>query len=179
MVEMQRAFSTDGEYGQWLRERPVAARINGILYLHGGVSPQTAALGCAGLNQAVRRELAVANPTPEQRAAMLASAETGPLWYRGLADEAEAAFAPTLAAILEQVGARAIVIGHTVTDGFRIRARFDGRVIQIDTGMLGGTFYPGGEPSALVIQGGTATAVYVSGRERLPAPALEAAAAVR
>ena len=141
-IEMRQAFAATGEYGKWLRERYAVVRINGIVFLHGGISAATAALGCAGINDAVRRDLAVPNPTPEQTLAMLSSSETGPLWYRGLAEEPEPAFAPALTNILELLGARAIVVGHTVTADFRITRRFDGRVIQIDTGMLGGTFYP-------------------------------------
>ena len=170
-IETRQAFLPTGEYGKWLRERYAVIRINGIVFLHGGISAATAALGCAGINDAVRRDLAVPNPTPEQALAMLSSSETGPLWYRGLAEEPEPAFAPALTNILELLGARAIVIGHTVTADFRITRRFDGRVIQIDTGMLGGTFYPGGMPSALEIRGDTLTAIYQSGRERLSTPA--------
>jgi Calcineurin-like phosphoesterase len=170
-IEMRQAFAATGEYGKWLRERYAVIKINGIVFLHGGISAATAALGCAGINDAVRRDLAVPNPTPEQALAMLSSSETGPLWYRGLAEEPEPAFAPALTNILELLGARAIVVGHTVTPDFRIRRRFDGRVIQIDTGMLGGTFYPGGMPSALEIRGDTETAIYQSGRERLSSQA--------
>jgi hypothetical protein len=170
-IEMKQAFTATGVYGKWLRERYAVIRINGIVFLHGGISTATAALGCAGINDAVRRDLAVPNPTPEQTLAMLSSSETGPLWYRGLAEEAEPAFAPALTNILELLGARMIVVGHTVPADFRITRRFDGRVIQIDTGMLGGTFYPGGMPSALEIRGDTLTAIYPSGRELLSAPA--------
>ena len=165
MLEMQRAFLPDGEYGRWLRERPVAVKVNGVMYVHGGLSPQTALLGCAGVNTAVKKEIAAASPAPAEAAAWLASSETGPLWYRGLAEEAEPAFGAAVTALLEQAGARAIVVGHTVADGMRIRTRFDGRVVLIDTGMLGGTMYPGGGPSALEIHGGTATAVYLDRRE--------------
>ena len=166
-IEMRQAFSPEGEYGRWLRQRPVAVRINGVLFLHGGVSAEDAPLGCAGLNAAVRTDLSVPNPTPEQIAAMKASSETGPLWYRGLAEEPEETFAPTVTTVLEAVGARAIVIGHTVTDDHRIHTRFAGRVVQIDTGMLGGKFFPGGGPSALELGGGGATAVYPDRREPL------------
>jgi len=170
-IEMRQAFLATGEYGKWLRERYAVIKINGVVFLHGGISVATAALGCAGINDAVRRDLAVPNPTPEQALAMLSSSETGPLWYRGLAEEPEPTFAPALTNILELLGARMIVVGHTVPEDFRITRRFDGRVIQIDTGMLGGTFYPGGMPSALEIRGDTLTAIYQSGRERLSAPA--------
>jgi len=49
----------------------------------------------------------------------------------------------------------------------RITPRFGSRVVQIDSGMLDGTFFPGGAPSALVIEGGAMTAVYLDRREPL------------
>jgi hypothetical protein len=179
-LEMRQAFSPSGDYGKWLRERPALVRINGIVFVHGGISGETAVLGCDGINQAVRSDLAITAPTDEQVRAMLASSETGPLWYRGLAEEPAPSFAPQVASILHALGARAIVIGHTAPAGFRIATRFDGRVIQIDTGMLGGTFYPGGMASALEIRGDSLAAIYPTGREGLPAriPALLSPAAV-
>jgi hypothetical protein len=167
-IEMRQGFSPAGAYGKWLRERPVTVKINGVMYLHGGVSAGDAVLGCAGLNDAVRRDLAIANPSQAQIAAMKATMDTGPLWYRGLAQEREEPFEPTVTAILQQLGARAIVVGHTPAGSFRVASRFGGRVVQIDTGMVGGSFYPGGAPSALDVQGGTATAIYLSSRERVP-----------
>ena len=103
----------------------------------------------------------------------VSGSETGPLWYRGLAQEPEAQFAPALDDILARMQARAIVIGHTVAPG-RITPRFGGRVIQIDTGMLNGTFYPGGAPAALELKGDTATAIYLD--RRVPLPSLPEAA---
>ena len=170
-VEMRQAFAPGGDYGTWLRERYTVVKINGIVFVHGGISAATAALGCAGINDAVRRDLMVVNPTPEQALSMLSSSPTGPLWYRGLAEEPDPAFAPEVTSILGSLGARAMVIGHTIPADFRIVSRFGGRVIQIDTGMLGGTFYPGGVGSALEIRGDAMTAIYQNGRERLPAPA--------
>lgn len=172
-IEMRQAFSPTGEYGKWLREHPAVVKINGIVFVHGGISVETAGLGCDAINEAVHRDLAVVNPTADQVLAMLASSETGPLWYRGLAEEPDPAFAPQVTKILEGLGARAMVIGHTVPADFRIATRFGGRVIQIDTGMLGETFYPGGVPSALELLGDSLTAIYPDRRERLQAPTLQ------
>ena len=60
------------------------------------------------------------------------------------------------------------MVGHTVPADSRITTRFEGRVIQIDTGMIGGSFFPDGVGSALEIRGDTLTAIYENGRERLP-----------
>jgi hypothetical protein len=63
-----------------------------------------------------------------------------------------------------------MVIGHTVAENNRITMRFGGRVILIDTGMLGGAFYLGGRASALEIKDGRFAAIYEDGREQLPIP---------
>jgi hypothetical protein len=85
-----------------------------------------------------------------------------------LAVENEAAMAGEVTRMLAQLQARAIVIGHTVSANGRIATRFGGQVIQIDTGMLGAPFYPGGRPSALEIHDGRFMAIYEDGREPLP-----------
>lgn len=152
-------------------------RINGIAFLHGGVSEETAPLGCAGINDAVRGEMASLPVPPEKIAALLSTREQGPLWYRGLASEPEAAFAPALDGILKAADARAFVIGHTPVLPGRITPRFGGRVIQLDTGMLNADFFPHGVASALELHAGVLTAIYPDRRERIEAPALARPAA--
>ena len=163
-IEMRSAFGAAGEYGNWVRSRPAVARVNGILFLHGGISDATAALGCGGVNERVAADMKAPAVDQAQVAATLSGSETGPLWYRGLAQAPEDEFAPTLESILSRMGGRAIVVGHTPSVG-KITTRFGGRVVQIDSGMLNGTFFPGGVPSALEIQGGTWTAIYLNRRE--------------
>ena len=172
MIELRQAFGPQGDYGRWIRERPAIARINGVLFLHGGISPQIASLGCDGINAAVSRELA-ALPSREQDVTLLSASESGPLWYRGLALQREEELAPVLPAILEQMNARAIVIGHSTVLPGRIATRLNGRIVLIDTGMVGGEFYKGGVPSALEWQGAALSAVYLDRREPLSAPALQ------
>jgi hypothetical protein len=178
-IEMRQAFHASGEYGRWLREHTAVVKINGILFVHGGIDAATAKLGCEGIIERVRGDMAVPDPTPAQSASMFSMSENGPLWYRGLALEPEPAFAPALAGILTDLGARAIVVGHTVTGDGRIQPRFGGRVIQIDTGMLGGEWYPGGSTSALEIRGDALTAIYQDKRAPLVVPALAAAGTTR
>jgi hypothetical protein len=165
--EMAQTFSENGEYGRWIRGHTAAARVNGILFLHGGVSARVAPLGCAGINAGVAADLTTAfQKFVEASPTTLAGVEDGPLWYRGLAQEDEGTFGPAVDTILEAVGARAIVIGHTVTPTGRITPRFGGRVVQIDTGMLT-SVYKGGRPSALEIAGEKWTAIYEDGRQEI------------
>jgi hypothetical protein len=171
--DMQLAFGKDGEYGKWIRSRVAAVKINGVLFMHGGVSDTVANLGCEGLNAEIQRNLAAAPVPPDKLMSLLASTEDGPLWYRGMASEPEEAFEPMLESILKRMNARAAVIGHTPVPNARITTRFGGRVVMIDTGMLNAEFYPGGVPSALEMQGHTLTAIYEGRREPLTAPALK------
>jgi hypothetical protein len=166
-IEMRIAFEAAGDYGKWVRSRATVAIVNGIAFLHGGVSPMVAAMGCRGINDAVAADMASFPPDPVKLAALLPSTETGPLWYRGLASEEEATIGLQLPAILQQMQVRAFVVGHTPVLKGGIATRLDGRVVMIDTGMLGGTFYPGGVPSALEISGDTLTAIYLDRREPL------------
>ncbi|HUR22168.1 MAG TPA: metallophosphoesterase [Vicinamibacterales bacterium] len=169
-VEMQLAFGAKGEYGRWLRERDAMVKINGIVFMHGGPSATVAPMGCSAINARVRTELAtltVADPNLDKSLIM---GSDGPLWYRGLVDGTPGVGEAEVAAILKALDARALVVGHTVPDGFRIKPTFGGRVVQIDTGMLDGEFFPGGVPSALEIQGNTWTAIYEGRREPMAGP---------
>ncbi len=163
-VEMRQAFGRDGEYGKWLRDLPVVVTIDGIVFVHGGISPAVAPLGCGAINAQVRRELT--SDLDKTRAAPLASLAArvdGPLWYRGLAQEPDT-FAPQLTDVLARMHARSIVVGHTVSQSGRITTRFDGRVVQIDTGMQP-AYVPDGRASALEIRNGEATAIYADRRD--------------
>jgi calcineurin-like phosphoesterase family protein len=175
LLEMRAAFGRDGSYGQWLRSWPVVVRINGVLFLHGGISPAVASLGCAEINARVVKELgADFDTTRAGPLSSLAASEDGPLWYRGLAQQPDT-FAGAVDDILARQRARAIVIGHTVVPDTRIRSRFGGKVIQIDTGMQP-AYVPSGRASALEIRGGDVTAIYTDRREPLSAPPAPAAA---
>jgi hypothetical protein len=164
LVEMRQAFGREGEYGRWMRQLPVTVKVNGLMFVHGGISPAVAPLGCAAINDQVRRELT--SDLDKTRAAPLSSLTArvdGPLWYRGLAQEPDT-FAPEVGEILTALGARAIVVGHTVAQTGRVITRFDGRVIEIDTGMQP-AYVAGGRASALEIKGDESTAIYTDRRD--------------
>ncbi|MDX2427731.1 MAG: metallophosphoesterase [Xanthomonadales bacterium] len=61
---------------------------------------------------------------------------TGPLWYRGTARCNPIMEGDVLDAALDRVGATRIVFGHTPTSTRKIQQRMNGRVVEIDTGML-------------------------------------------
>jgi hypothetical protein len=95
----------------------------------------------------------------------------GPLWFRGYDQWSEEEGAAQIGKVLESYNAKRIVVGHTVQKGGRMRPRFGNRVFLIDTGMLS-SYYPGGRPSALEIQGDAKfTAEYTDQRVVLLEPA--------
>src|SRR6185436_3754619 len=168
-LEMRQAFSRDGEYGKWLRDLPVVVKIDDLVFVHGGLSPAVAPMGCAAINEQVRRDLTSDfEKTIGAPLASLVARVDGPLWYRGLAQEPDA-FAPQVDDIIARTAARAVVIGHTVSLTGRIGTRFGGRVVQIDTGMQP-AYAQGGRASALEIARGQATAIYVDRRDPVALP---------
>jgi len=48
-----RAFDSDGEYGSWLLELPTVVKVNGVLFLHGGLTRRVAELGLDEINAQV------------------------------------------------------------------------------------------------------------------------------
>jgi hypothetical protein len=168
LLEMRAAFGRRGNY-EWVRRLNTVVRINGVLFVHGGISPAVANFSCEQINNTVRKELSDdLEKTRETPLASLVAREDGPLWYRGLAqlsDGDETAFND----LLGRLQAKAIVIAHTVTIDGRTHVRFNGRLFQIDTGMQP-AYVQGGRASALEIVGDTFTAIYEDRRDALNAP---------
>ena len=94
-------------------------------------------------------------------------ASDGPVWSRDFARWSEHDGAAAVATVLDRVGVRRAVVGHTVTPTRRITSRFGGRVYLIDTGMLANVYH--GRPSALELSGDEATAIYLDERRALDA----------
>jgi len=165
-TEMIIAFGAKGDYGKWLRTHDAVAKINGVLFLHGGISPAVAPTSCDEINATVQREITTDfDQTQKAPLSSLAARVDGPLFYRGLAEESDA-FGPQVDEILAKQGVKAIVIGHTVSPTGRIRPRFGGKVFQIDTAMQP-AYVPNGRASALEIKGNDITAIYQDRKDQI------------
>ncbi len=55
---LREAFSTKGQYGQWLLEKPIIAVINRTAFVHGGLPPVVIEIGLEGVNGGLRSNLA-------------------------------------------------------------------------------------------------------------------------
>ena len=90
-----------------------------------------------------------------------------PLWYRGSVGCSTLLEDDTLSAALSAMGARRVAIGHTPTYTRRVLTRHDGRVIEIDTGMLSSAYR--GSGFALVIEGESLGVVSETSADATPA----------
>ena len=62
-VEQREAFGPSGKYGKWLRSHSAVVKLNGVVYLHGGLDATMAAMGVDGINTRIREELNVFDST--------------------------------------------------------------------------------------------------------------------
>ena len=129
-------FDAGSVLGQWLRSKPAVFKLNNLLCMHGGISPELVARGfkLPQINETVRG--ALTNPTfadPEARdRAEFLFGPTGPLWYRGYFP-AESGGAVATADDVERIrkyfGVERILVGHTKVP--TITALYGGAVIAV------------------------------------------------
>jgi Flp pilus assembly protein TadD len=161
------AFGIKGRYGKWIRGHNAAVLINDIVFSHGDWSEEISRLGIEEVNQRVRDELSGELPLQDGIAFHL----KGPLQYRGLAEvqltrDQQEGFDDRVNRILANLGAKRMVVGHTVTRG-TIEPRFGGKHISVDVGM--NELYNGGHQVALVIEADALYAAHFGGKVELPA----------
>jgi hypothetical protein len=89
----------------------------------------------------------------------------GPTWYRGTALCNTLVEGDQLNFALSKVGAERVVMGHTTTITRQVQQRMNGRIVEIDTGMLKASYE--GSGNALIIEGGELSVVNQDGRTDL------------
>ncbi|HXX95170.1 MAG TPA: metallophosphoesterase [Planctomycetota bacterium] len=145
-AEHRRAFGPEGTYGKWIRRHNAVIRVNGILFLHGGISPAYLNRSVREMNELIRGEL-------EDFAKLkggIAMDPEGPLWYRGLAQDDEKLLGAHVESVLKAFDVQRVAIGHTFTEG-AVVPRFGGKVLMIDVG-LSKVYDPRGRMACLVLE---------------------------
>ena len=160
-AEHRRAFGPDGVYGKWIRGHNAVLRIDGTLFLHGGISPKYADWGVRTINERIRIELSDFTKLEGG----VATDDQGPLWYRGLALRGKE-LESHVRSVLKNYEVDRIAIGHTYTDGAVI-PRFGGRVLQIDVG-LSKVYDAAGRCACLEIERGKVRVLHRGKRLELP-----------
>jgi len=93
----------------------------------------------------------------------------GPLWIRENALCHELTQYDTVKSILDRLGAKRVVFGHTPTVSRRVTSRLGGLIIMADTGML--RSYYEGTPAALIIEGDNLQVRYAGSQSAEPVDA--------
>ncbi len=138
------AFRPGGRYARILASRNVVQIIGDNVFVHGGVLPEHVAYGLDRSNAEVREWLLGEGPVPDD---MLKRGSL--VWARDYSDDVGEKDCATLRGVLESLGAKRMIVGHTVQeDG--IRSYCDGRVWCIDVGM---SAHYGGSVAVLEIVG--------------------------
>ncbi len=122
----------DSYIGRWLESKNAMERINGHLFVHGGLHPDLAQseLGIQEINTIIRNNYrrAYFPRTDGNDHQLLLSGRTGPCWYRGYFKEDLQE--EEVIASLTKFGAKDVVVGHTLQ--YRVKQHFSGAVIAID-----------------------------------------------
>jgi hypothetical protein len=164
----QRAYvlGFNAAVGDWLLRKNAVIKIDGIVFVHGGISEDISKWPLREINTVMRSELeyfqaVMRSPQRVTRAfkPKLVYNSDGPLWFRGLAEKKN--IQAEVDRILANLDAKAMVIGHNYFD-YRggsssvitkeLVSRFQDKVWIMDTG-ISGTSY-GGVPSALIYDHG-------------------------
>lgn len=89
----------------------------------------------------------------------------GPTWYRGTATCNSLVEGDAFNTALKKIGATRVVFGHTTTGTRQVQQRMNGRIVEIDTGMLKSSYQ--GSGNALIIKNNTLTVVNQDGAKGL------------
>ena len=123
-LDRSEVSSGRGRYGEWLVQRPLAARVNGWFFSHGGNSN---GMSVSALAVAYRKAVDAGDWGAELLVGRDSILEAQKWWKAG-----------ALEANLAALGVRHIAFGHDPgafdTPG-RIAQKFDGRLFRIDVGM--------------------------------------------
>ncbi|MBK7761142.1 MAG: metallophosphoesterase [Deltaproteobacteria bacterium] len=154
------AFAEGGALGKYLRGLGIVAVVDGTAFVHGGITPQYAALGEAGLNGLVPAVLSGSAP-PD------ALGDDSPIWFRGYLQGEDPAICADLTKALRSLKARRMVVGHTTQRTGKVATRCGGALLGIDTGI---SSHYGGHLAAVELKKGDAWAIYPTGAEDLQDP---------
>jgi hypothetical protein len=140
------AFLPGGQYARVLATRDVIAVVGDSVFVHGGVLPEHVAYGIERINRETRAWMNGDGAPPE-----VITAERAPVWARDYSsDGPSAAACESLSRVLRALGARRMVVGHTVQKG-GISSACGDRVYRIDVGLS--RYYGGGLIQVLELDG--------------------------
>jgi Calcineurin-like phosphoesterase len=139
------AFAPGGPYASILARRPLVQKVGDTVFVHGGVLPKHVAYGLDRMNDELDQWLLAKRRDPPA----IVVAEDGPVWTRAYSGEDGEPDCKDLASALSRLGARRMVVGHTVQHR-GANSACGGSIWRIDVGL---SHYFGGPIEALEIRG--------------------------
>lgn len=118
--------------GRWMSSKNSIEMINGHLFVHGGIHPDTLKYSASiqEINDIVRDNYRTLYFPKSQtdKTQFLTSTRTGPSWYRGYFEEELSQ--REIDETLDALGANAVIVGHTIQS--KVNKLFNGKVFAID-----------------------------------------------
>jgi hypothetical protein len=134
------ALMPGGPYARKLAAFPAVLQLGETIFVHGGVTPVWAEYGVDRINEEVRRWFAGENEQPISALGVDAgNLDDNVMMSRHFSNEVDESACELLEESLQILGARRMVVAHTVQDS--ITSRCGGRVWAVDVGMS--RFYGG------------------------------------
>ena len=125
---MTELYDSNTELGRWLRSKNIIEKIGDYAFLHGGISPQVAALNLT-YNQINDYGRMVINGTPCPNGdCVTVNGSDGLYWYRGMVDQTLTQL--QVDEFLDSLNVQRVIIGHTKDN--TIRSLYNDRVMAID-----------------------------------------------
>jgi hypothetical protein len=125
------ALMPGGPYARRIAAFPVVLKIGDTVFVHAGVVPRWARYGVERINREVSQWLLGQAPEPDS--ALGVDDGDRVMWTRQFSANVDGADCALLAESLRILGARRMIVAHTVHP--EITARCDGRVWAVDVGM--------------------------------------------
>lgn len=125
MIEL---YDINTELGRWLRSKNIIERVGDYAFLHGGITPEVAALNLTydQINEYGRMRMnGIACPNSD---CTEVNSSDGIYWYRGMVQEELTQV--EVDNILDGFSVESVILGHTKDDN--IRSLYEGSVIAID-----------------------------------------------
>ncbi len=137
------AFAPGGPYAMLLARRPIVMKVGDSVFVHGGFLPKHVTYGLDRMVDEVAAWMRAEKSAPPA----IVVAEDGPVWTRAYSMNPGPAECGALTDVLATLGAKRMVVGHTVQQG-GANSACDGKVWRIDVGI---SKYYGGTIQALEI----------------------------
>ena len=124
MLNYPRFFAADTELGKWLRSLNSVVKINDLIFVHGGLSPDLVERGLSleQINSDIRNSLRADNEMSHEEVMKTTYFPENPLWYRGYLMKSRSYSIiqnDELDKVLSYYKAKRIFFGHTEVESIR------------------------------------------------------------